>query len=236
MTLKESFPSVIPWPDEVTLKVNLTDCTGTTPTYNMVFLNADIELDLAILSSDFSSSGEFTFNTPLNLLNNNKYGPLHTIIVKASLSGETVDSLLVQARWLPPFFSYTTGAGAYTSMTGTVTAAAGCSVSANTITCPTFESTQTITPSIGSPVNMDTASQIYYYIYTSNFERPSLLPCTMGECLDDNQCDVAPMNCNTTAHTCVLLAWPTTTYNCTRYTWPDGSQLYRCNIDNKCYW
>ena len=86
---------MIPWPHEEKLHVNLTDCTGTTPTYNMMFLNSDIELDLAILSSSFSTTGEFTFNTPLNLLNNNKYGPLHTIVVKASLTGEIVDSLMI---------------------------------------------------------------------------------------------------------------------------------------------
>ena len=71
-------------------------------------------------------------------------------------------------------------------MTGTVTAAAGCALSSSTVTCSDYDLTQTITPVIGSPHNIDTTSQIYYYVYTSNYERASLLPCTLGECLDGN--------------------------------------------------
>ncbi len=104
----------------------------------MTFLNSDIDLDLAILSSTFASSGTFTFTTALNLLNNNKLGPLHTIVIKANLPSVTVDSLMIQARWLPPFFSYTMGTAPYASMTGTVTAAAGCGLSSTTITCTNY--------------------------------------------------------------------------------------------------
>ena len=46
------------------------------------------------------------------------------------------------------------------------------------------------------------------------------------------------MACSTTAGTtsCTIAAWPQTRYNCTQYTWPDGSTLIRCNIGEKCYW